>query len=240
MDEGVHVHDVAWWRGALWAVGSGSSQADWTRGQIDGHLWRSIDRGASFTVAARHSNMGRGDARWVRVLGLADALLLFGYRTDAMGRATIVNARWDGDAAAPLAMADPLRGAFVLETLTLPGGGGFARGAVSVGGALVHRAFRVDADGAARVIEHFNGRRVLDVFRHAPTGEVVVLSADLDEYPAEPLVWSMRAEVTADFERFTELTSVTRDEAVRAVAAWRGRLYFGTDGGAVWRCDLAP
>lgn len=121
-----------------------------------------------------------------------------------------------------------------------PGGGGFARGAVNVGGALVHRAFRVDAGGAARVIERFNGRRVLDVFRHAPTGEVVVLSAELDEYPAEPLVWSMRVEVTADFERFTELASATGDEAFRAVAAWRGRLYFGTDGGAVLRCDLAP
>jgi len=239
---GVHVHDVAWWRGALWAVGSGSAREEWMRGDIYGHLWRSDDRGRTFTVAARHHNMGAGDARLVRMLPLADAMLLFGYRSDAMGRTTIVNLSWDGTSASPLPMGHPLRAVFMLETALLPGGNGFARGVTNVPGVqgLVHRAFRVATNGTVTPIAHLQGRTVLDVNVYAATGEVLVLSADGDEYAGAPWVWSMRLEVTRDFERFTELAAFDDQDAVRAVAAWRSRVYFGTDRGAVWRCELSP
>lgn len=240
VNEGVHVHDVAWWRGALWAVGSGSAEADWTRGDIYGHLWRSDDRGRTFTTAARHFNMTMGDARWVRILALPDAMLLFGYRSDSAGRTTIVNARWNGTSAEPLPMDHPLRAAFGLETLSLPDGGGIVRVAIreeTVG--LVHRVFRVRPDGTATRVAGLVGRRVLDATVHAPTGEVLLVSSDVDEYPGDTVLWSMRLDVTRDFETFTTLASFDADVAMRSVAAWRGRVYLGADDGAVWRCDLA-
>ena len=139
-------------------------------------------------------------------------------------------------------MGHPLRAVFMLETALLPGGNGFARGVTNVPGVqgLVHRAFRVATNGTVTPIAHLQGRTVLDVNVYAATGEVLVLSADGDEYAGAPWVWSMRLEVTRDFERFTELAAFDDQDAVRAVAAWRSRVYFGTDRGAVWRCALSP
>lgn len=237
VQNGVHVHDVAWWRGALWAVGSGGTPEEWSAGDIYGHLWRSADRGASFTVAARHHNMGAGDARWVRILPLSDAMLLFGYRSDASGRSAIVNVRFDGTSTAPLEMTDPLRASFIVETLPLPGGGGFARGAVNGGSGLIHRGYRVDAGGRATAIDALAGRAILDAAL-TEAGEVLVLSADADEWGSERPVWSLRLDVTADLTAFTEVARWEESDAVRAVAYWRGAVYLGRDDGAVLRCVL--
>jgi len=239
---GVHVHDVAAWGGAVWAVGSGGTPDEWNARDIYGHLWRSGDRGASFTVAARHHNQRMGDARWVRILPVSDGLLLFGYRTDNTGRASIVNARFNGTEAQPLAEGDPLRTSFVVETLLLPGGGGIARGAVNnpAGAGLVHRSHRVDALGRATVVTALEGRAVLDMAAVGTSGEVVVLSADHGEWGRDRPDWSMRVDVTRDFVTLHTLAAFHTVDAVRAVSVWRGRLYVGRDDGTVLRCDLQP
>ncbi|MEZ4389589.1 MAG: hypothetical protein R3A48_00725 [Polyangiales bacterium] len=238
---GVHVHDITRWRGSLWAVGSGATMSEWNSGNIFGHLWRSDDGARTFTVAARHHNLGRGDARFVRILPLRDALLLFGYRTGAAGTgSTVVNQRFDGTAATALGMTDPLRAIFVVETLPREGGGGMARGAASSNGALVHRAMRVSADGAAAEIDALRGRQVLDAWEDPLTREVLVLSAEGDEWSGAPLQYAVRLDVTADLTRFTELTAFITDDATRAVARWGDHVYVGRDDGALLRCELSP
>jgi len=236
---GVHVHDVAAWRGALWAVGSGGTPSEWNARDIYGHLWRSDDRGARFAIAARHHNQRMGDARWVRLLPLAESMLLFGYRTDSAGRASVVNARFDGAEAAALAEGDPLRTSFITETLPLAEGG-IARGAVNnpAGPGLVHRAYRVDAAGRATVIAHLEGRAVLDIARVEGSDALVVLSADHGEWGRDRPDWSVRVETTRDLVRFEPVAQWDTVDAVRAVAVWRGRVYLGRDDGVVLRCPL--
>ncbi|MFO0625532.1 MAG: hypothetical protein U0325_07920 [Polyangiales bacterium] len=238
---GVHVHDIARWRGALWAVGSGGTPAEWNAGDIYGHLWRSDDDARSFTIAARHHNQGRGDARWIRLLPLRDAMLLFGYRTGAAaGNTTVVNQRWDGTAATALAADDPLRAMFVVETLARRDGGGLVRGAVTTGGRLAHRALRVDPEGRAAEIPALRGRQVLDAWEDPETRELLVLSADEDTWGATPLQYAVRLDVTADLDGFTEVVSFVTDDPTRAVARWRDHIYLGRDDGALLRCALEP
>ncbi len=240
VQNGVHVHDVATWGGAVWAVGSGGTPDEWNARDIYGHLWRSTDRGQTFTIAARHHNQRMGDARWVRILPLTESLLLFGYRTDNTGRASIVNARFDGTTAAPLAEDDPLRASFIVETLPLPGGRGIARGAVNnpAGAGLVHRAYRVDPAGRATVVMPLEGRAILDIAPVADTAELLVLSAEHGEWGRDRPDWSLRLDVTRDLVTFDTVARFDTIDAVRSVAAWRGRVYFGRDDGEVLRCDL--
>ena len=241
---GVHVHDVAGFDGAAWAVGSGATPEEWNAGDIYAHLWRTWDAGETIAVVARSHNGGVGDARWVRLLpvtaGATHGLLVFGYGSDATGsidtlpHGTVASG---GDVVTPLAADHPLRLVFITETDPLPDGSGLVRGVDASREPLrtvVHHA--TDASDAAPV-EHFRDRTVVDVFVHAPTGEVLVLSQEGDDYLAGNNLthWSLRLEVTHDLASWTELMTFETDVRPRAVAAWRGDLYLGTDDGEVWR-----
>jgi hypothetical protein len=151
---------------------------------------------------------------------------------------TVVNMRWDGTTATPLATTDPLRAAFVVETLPLPWGDGLVRAAVGTAGGLAHRAFRVDPRGVATAVEGLAGRQILDAWIDPETRELLVMSADGDGWGGAPLQYAVRVDVTRDLVTFTELTAFITDDATRAVARWRAHLYVGRDDGALLRCAL--
>ncbi len=237
LDGGVHVHDVFDFGGAHWAVGSGSQEAEWNVGDIYAHLWRSLDGGTSFEVVERVHNGGDGDARWVRLLPVGDTLYMFGYTSNAQFQVdNTIGATHDGQSLTMLDDAHPLRWLFALETDRIEPQLGIVRGVDVSADLLTHGVWTLSPQGALPVAG-LVGSTVVDLFVHAPTGESVLLTYDGDDYTAgfDLTSWHVRILVTADFATFDELVSFDTDVAPRSIAYWRGRLYYGTDHGQVWR-----
>jgi hypothetical protein len=243
LDQGVHVHDVAWFDGAFWACGSGSKAEEWNAGDIYGLLWRSADGGETFDVVARVHNLGAGDSRLVRLLPVADTLSAFGYRSDAQGQINhLTNSTWDGSGLVELPATHPLKYVFATESDVLPDGSGLLRGVDASKTPLLSRAWRVPATGDAAVVEGLAGLTVVDAYVNGPTGELLVLAVDGDDYVAYPKLtsWSVRLMVTSDLTTWTDLVAFTTDVPPKSLAWWRGALYYGTDRGEILRAVGIP
>ena len=241
LEGGVHVHDVAEYAGAIYAVGSGATPGEWEAGDIFAHLWVSDDGGETFAVAARHHNGGDGDARWTRLLARPEGLYVFGYGSNAdFVIDEITSGVWDGEAVTPLPEEHPLRLVLPADTQPLPDGSALVFGVDASVRPLRHGAWRmVGAD--VRPVAGLAGLTVLDVAPHPPTGEVVLLveEGDLvsDELRSE---WSPRILLSGDMETFEEALRFVTDRPPGSVAYWRGALYFGSGAGEVLRSVGAP
>ncbi|MBI4701439.1 MAG: hypothetical protein HY744_09815 [Deltaproteobacteria bacterium] len=243
--EGVHVHDVAELDGALYAVGSGATEQEWNNGDVYAELWRSTDEGKSFESVERVDNGGDGDARWVRLLPLPGALYVFGYTSDANFEIdALIGARYDGAALELLPEDHPLRWVYVTETDLVPGSEaadsfGLVRGIGLAEEPLRSQSWRAQADGTVEPIDGLAGQTVVDVFVHEPTGESLLLVYEGDDYleSLQLSEWQVRFLVTADFEQFTELVSFSTQLAPWSLAYWQGHLFYGTDGGQIWRAS---
>ncbi|MBI4705959.1 MAG: hypothetical protein HY744_33115 [Deltaproteobacteria bacterium] len=241
--EGVHVHDVAGFEGALCAVGSGASAEEWNNGDVYAELWRSTDDAESFQNVERLHNGGTGDARWVRLLPLPGALYLFGYTTNAKFEIDgLTGARYDGATLDLLPDDHPLRWVYVTETDLVAGSGpgepfGVVRGVRLAEEPLRNQVWRVEADGTAALVDALAGQTVVDVSVHESTGEILLLAFEGDDYldGLQLSEWHVRFLVTADFEQFTELLSFSTDLAPWSLAYWQGYLFYGTDAGQIWR-----
>ena len=239
---GVHVHDVAGFDGAHWAVGSGSQEPEWNKGDIYAHLWRSGDGGESFDIAERVHNGGNGDARWVRMLPLGDQLYLFGYTSDASYKIdALIGARYDGKTLEMLPDNHPLRWVFATETDRV-GEQGLVRGVNLSNDPLLHAIWLIDADGTVTPVDGLAGKTVVDLAYHAPTQETVLLTNDGDDYAAsfELTQWQVRVLVTSDFKTFTELLAFQSDIPPKSIVYWESYLFYGTDHGAVMRSTQVP
>jgi len=250
LDEGVHVHDIVGFRGQHYAVGSGSSEEEWGNGDIYAHLWRSRDGGASFDITWRVHNGGTGDARWVRLLPSANALYLFGYTSNSLGRidnligATYGEATCGSCKRSVQLFADdhPLRWVFVTETDVIgPPESvealGIVRGIDLTEDPLRYATWTLGAAGQVELLTALDGMTLLDVVEHEPTGETLLLLCDGDDYEQsfELTEWQVRIWVTSTFADFVELVSFHTAVPPRSLAYWRGQLFYGTDHGQVWR-----
>ncbi|MBW2458340.1 MAG: hypothetical protein JRI68_27805, partial [Deltaproteobacteria bacterium] len=239
LDGGVHVHDVEAFGGAHWAVGSGAQPEEWNAGDIYAHLWRSGDGGESFEIVERVHNGGDGDARWIRLLPVGGELYLFGYTSNAQYQTdNIIGATHDGTNLTMLADGHPLRWVFALETDPITDELGILRGVDVSQSTLLHAAYRVTPTGVSQV-DGLIGKTVVDLSVHEPTGEILLLTHEGDDYQASFALteWQLSVVVTTDFETFTELLSFTSDVPPSSIAFWRDRLYYGTDHGQVWRAE---
>jgi hypothetical protein len=107
---------------------------------------------------------------------------------------------------------------------------------------LLSRAWRVPATGDAAVVEGLAGLTVVDAYVNGPTGELLVLAVDGDDYVAYPKLtsWSVRLMVTSDLTTWTDLVAFTTDVPPKSLAWWRGALYYGTDRGEILRAVGIP
>ncbi len=243
LEGGVHVHDVAAFGPALYAVGSGATPEEWEAGDIYAHLWVSPDQGQTFAIQAREHNGGQGDTRWTRLLPVGDRLYLFGYKTNAAGSTyALPNATFDGETVTMLGAGHPLAGTFALETDVLPDGSGLVRGVDATADPLVARVWHVFPDGSVQRVEALVGRTVADVATHAETGETLLVTFDGDDYLRSlyQTRFDVRIVVTSDLASFQELTAFETNIPPRAIAYWRGGLYYGNDWGDLWRTLGVP
>ncbi len=239
---GEHVHDVASWRGTVYAVGSGADlRSEFEAGQVFRYLWQSRDRGDSFATVqrVRHPTPRAGDTRWVHLLPTGSSLWLMGYESDFMTNVSrVANARYDGAEVTPLAMGDALGRLFALGTLPLPGGSGIVYGVDVSVMPRRHVTALVAPDGTVTPLAALRGHSVHDATLVAETGEVLFLTERGDAYPAasspthDATVWVASATAPGDVRAVANLVS---EVAPTAVEHWRGALYLGTADGRVLR-----
>lgn len=238
---GEHVHDLASWDGALFAVGSGAdTRLEFEAGQIFRYLWCSKDRGASFETVQRiqHPTPGAGDTRWVHLLALGGGLYLFGYESDfAAGVAYVSNAVFDGTAVQVLEDSALLGTVFGLESLALPDGTGLVVGVDVTESPMRYGIWHVAADGTPARLEALAGFNVVDLAYCPKTEEILYLALTGDEYPGAPTSFEASVQVAplAAPGSTAELVHCTSDVSPFAIAYWQGRLYLGTGDGQVLR-----
>lgn len=237
---GEHVQDVAGWRGCTYAVGSGADlRSEFEAGEVFRYLWVSFDAGATFVTVERlaYPEAGGGDTRWVHLLPTADTLHLFGYAFDfENGTASPRNAGYEGGDVTEEASGD-LADLFALGTMALPDGTGLVHGILVRGSPLPYVLWHVQVDGSILEVD-LGGRHAVDIALHAATGEVMVLAAPGDVYPAEETgVWDLSVLVagTGSPDAWTEVATYQAETAARAIAFWEHALFLGTADGRVLR-----
>ncbi|MFN3201078.1 MAG: hypothetical protein ACE366_21940 [Bradymonadia bacterium] len=243
VNNGVHVHDVVGFEGELYAVGSGGTPEEWMGGNVYGHLWRSEDQGATWSVVDRVHNGLMGDTRWVRLMAAGGELYMFGYRSDRMGQ---IYEFPTGQLATSLRRVDllpdehPFGRFFATETDMIAPDVALLRGVDVAAPPLEYVTWRVDSDGIAPV-EALAGLTLIDVSVHQETGEILLLAHEGSDFEQVNALtsWSVRVLVATgpDLEEVVELTRFETDVRPRAAAWWRGALYYGDDSGEVWRSE---
>jgi len=240
---GEHVHDLASWQGAVYAVGSGAdTRAEFEAGQIFRYLWQSTDGGATFATVTRvaHPAPGTGDSRWVHLLATPDTLYLFGYESDfAANRASIRNAVFDGATVTDLEAGHPLRTIFPFGTLSLPDGSGLAWGVDIALDPARLTVTHVAVDGSTAALAGYAGWTVVDVSLVEETDEIVILAIEGDDYGATRDTFTARVLVAdrAAPGAAAELAGFTSEIEPRSIAYFGGALFLGTADGQVLRAS---
>lgn len=234
---GEHVHDVASFQGAVYAVGSGADlRTEFEAGQVFRYLWRSRDRGETFETVQRTQNAKPkdSDTRFVHLLATSDRLYAFGFEsTFSTNSGRVINAAFDGKDLAVLGEDHPLAKTFAAGTLSLPGGTGLVWGTDVA--ARKATALRVSADGTVAPLASLAGSTVLDVSL-TETSELLYLVAAGDALDA-PKTWDVQV-LVADVgspDVVTELARFTTRIRPSAIAYFRGALFLGTGDGTVKR-----
>jgi hypothetical protein len=242
---GEHVHDIALWKGDLFAVGSGADlRTEFESGQIFRYLWRSKDNGASFETVQRiqHPDPEKGDSRWVHLLATTSALLLFGYQSDfATGKALIRNAVYDGQSVADMAAASPMQKVFPHGTQAFEDGTGLVWGTDAASSPMRNRVWHVKGDGTAETIASLAGKTLVDASLCPATGEVLLLAHDDDAVSADPSPFRVTVFVApiAQPGAVTERVAFETTVRPRSIAWWKGALFYGNDAGEVWKAKPA-
>lgn len=241
---GVHVHDVALWSGAHYAVGSGAEPDKWKQGNVWGHLWKSVDKGKTWEIATRHWNAEDGDARWVAMLPVKDKLYVFGYWITAKQSLSLPNGTWTGVGEPPsvdgLGGSHPLKAALITETWPLDDNSGVVMGRDFFKSPAANGAWLITGDDVT-ALTAFAGMTVLDVTRHPASGEVLVLTRDSDvpDMAYKDEIWNMKVWRTDDMKAFEKILDFPAGDRAVSIAYWQGALYFGSYGGQVWRASAA-
>ena len=242
VQNGVHVHDIALWNGAHYAVGSGAEKEKWLEGSVWGHLWKSVDKGETWEIVSKHWNAEDGDARWTHLLSVKEKLYVFGYAIKASTNKeglSLPNSTYTGTGIPPTAEglpgSHPLKSAFIQGAWPVDDNSGVVMGINYLQAKPGFAAWHVVGDETT-MLKELDGRTVIDVFRHS-TGEVLILTRDgtLAENQTNTEIWQLQLWRTEDFKAFDKLLDFPSGELVESVAYWRGDVYLGAVGGQLWR-----
>jgi len=238
---GEHVHDVAFWNGAIYAVGSGAdNRIEFEAGEIHRYLWRSTDEGQTFETVQRipHPVPGDGDSRFVHLLPVTEQLFAFGYESDFQsGTAFIANGTLDGTEVVPIPAGNLLSAVFPNSTTPLPDGTGLVYGVDVSQQPLRYAALHVAADGSSTRITSLTGMTVLDVFFHPATAEIVYLVREGDDYTTDPVTYDLHVLVAplSDPGDTVDVLQYSVPAANYAIAFWDGGLFMGTHLGRLFK-----
>jgi len=240
---GEHVHDIAGFQGALYAVGSGSDHRDeWESGSIFRYIWKSTDGGNTFTTVLRETypQPGMGDTRYVRLLPAGGTLYAFGvinprkqhgqpepYHTalDAKGFRHLTS-----DANGPVA------GLFVRRSWPLDDQHGLIATRGRDGG---HGVFVATGNGF-REWSAASSFRLIDLTPAAEPGRFLLLTQELAA-AGTPGGYSVRSASIEDMRegRAPQALLGIPENTPTSIVVWRGDLFIGTAGGKVLRARKA-
>ena len=229
---GEHVHDVAHFEGALYAVGSGADdRAEFEGGQVFRYLWRSTDGGASFETVhrERYPELGKGDTRFRKLLAVEDALYVFGYVNPYVDGGPLEGRHLRLRGGTLHELDGVLAPLVVQRTWQLPDGTGLVVTRAEDGQT---RSFRARADGFEELAQ-WRGRRVIDVAL-GERGEVLLLGGK----PGQPELFAIERALLDDLETLVPLLELGSDPPT-ALALWGGDLFLGTAAGEIWRAQAA-
>ena len=228
---GEHVHDLAYFEGSIYAVGSGADhRREWDSGQIFRYLWRSGDMGKTFNTFHRvmYHDLHMGDTRYRALITVGKTLYVFGY----------IN---------PIAEKGPMEGRHVtlrngqLEELkgtigpvvvwkTWPLNQKLALAIGNVGPGI-SRTFKIDAS-SIQELSGWADRRIIYITPSEKNGYWLVLSG------------TGTADETFAIHRFHESSIDTLlpvlnlgERALSSIALWHRDLYIGTADGYILKAD---
>lgn len=230
---GVHVHDVAEFKGALYACGSGALDLEtWNTNKIHSFLWKSVDGGATWETAAEVPNEQVGDRRFVQLAPLPEQLLVFGYSSTGNSITKLLSHTWDGTALTDNTLASKH---FVIATELADDSTAVLRAVNASTDPLIHEVLAIVAGSSApKVVAGLTGKVVLDIHVYEP-GKAVLVVGETDKYPSDPDPTPWHVLQTSDWVEFKELASSTYPYWPTSVALWQGGLYVGTQDGKIFR-----
>ena len=236
---GEHVHDVKWWNGAVYGVGSGADyRYEFEAGQIFRYLWRSEDGGDDFETVQRFE-YDEGDTRFVHLLPTDEALYIFGYIYEQATEVVhIENASFDGTEVTSLAAGNAFENVFGTAVDALPDGASLLRGTDVGEPILLNELWHVGPDAEVVRMEAMIGWTVIDVALVEEYGEILYLVAEGDSYadgPTEPYALAAWSAPVSDPQAVSALVSFSLDVLPESIAFWQGSLFLGTGEGEVWK-----
>ena len=238
---GEHVHDIAGFDGAIYAVGSGADyRFEFGNGKVFRYLWKSDDGGETFRTVLRVEVPEVGyDTRFRRLLPAGDRLYVLGYLNpfqtggEIEGRSIVVThvdgaTEWE-DLEGPIGTMLPIR------TFEVPGRD-WGLAVMRKGRRGSSHVFRVD-ETTVTELESWRAHRVLDV-QFLPDGRRFLALAG-SGLPAEGETESFQILVgdLTDLERLEPLMPIV-EVVPRSIGVFGGDLFVGTEDGQVFRATL--
>ena len=173
---GEHVHDLAYFSGSIYAVGSGAAhRREWEESSIYRYLWKSDDMGKTFSVFHRKRySMGDGDTRYRALLSIGNKLYVFGYINPSNdnipmeGRHLIISNNEMSD------LEGPMKNIVIWKTWPLTDKLGLAIGNV---GDKVSRTFQIDKNGPIE-LTNWSDKRILYISPGESKGLWLVLAGN--------------------------------------------------------------
>ena len=228
---GEHVHDLAYFNGSIYGVGSGADhRREWESGQIFRYLWQSDDMGMTFKTIHRVMvpDTEKGDdTRYRALLSVGNTLYVFGYMhyretSKLEGRhVTVKNNQISG-------LNGAVGSVVVRKTWPLHPMLGLAVGNYGPG---VSRTFKIIQSGIQE-LSGWSNLRVIYVTPGEKNGHWLVLAGSgTDEETFS---------VYRFYERSINQLSPVLDlgeMAFSSIALWYGDLFLGSDDGKIYRSN---
>ena len=227
---GEHVHDLAYFSGSVYAVGSGAAnRREWEETSIYRYLWKSDDMGKTFSVYHRSRySMGDGDTRYRALLPINNKLYVFGYINPSddnlpmEGRHLVIS----NDKMSNL--EGVMKSVVVWKTWPLNDNLGLAIGNVGPG---VSRTFQIDKNGPIE-LTNWSDKRIIYLSPGETKGFWLVLAGDGSENE------------TFKVYRFSE-TSINNlspvlnlhENVFSSISLWHQDLYIGSSDGKLFKAN---
>ena len=238
----LHTHDIAEFKGSIFAVGSGIETLDqYSSMQVAGTIWRSDDNGQTWKVEYRHTNKPAGDCRYTMLIPLKNKLYAFGnYLSDTNndGKVDAINnisQVYDGST---WTFVDLLPNDYYFGTYSFP----FSpEKAFVIGYNIVNKVAikgYVVTESSNSEITFFNDNDFapIDAFQ-VSQGDLLILGKKGQSSTDTTSYFSYTIYRTKDLVNFTEVVKWTSMIDYRSIALWNNDIYLGASDGYIYKCE---